>query len=158
MTVRLRQACHRLLYSDRVPGHHATLTSTALLFFLAFGCSDPAVQEFGRAAPPLPGPTSPDPILYHVSAKEVKATPGVDLVVFDIVLAVTHEGNQVEGASVYLWISTGILQGTEVQSGMGGLVTIAWQVPSGNRAILSACAVPRLQDPCLPTVVVRRDT
>ncbi len=135
-----------------------TLTSTALLCFLAFGCSDPAVQEFGRAAPPFPGPSIPDPILYSVSAEEVKATPGVDLVVFDIVLAVTHEGNRVGGASVYLWASTGMLPGTEFQSGMRGWVTITWRVPVGNRAILSACAVPRLQDPCLPTVVVRRDT
>jgi len=135
-----------------------TLTPTALLFFLAFGCSDSAVQEFGRAAPPFPGPSIPDPILYSVSAEEVKATPGVDLVVFDIVLAVTHEGNRVGGASVYLWASTGMLPGTEFQSGMRGWVTITWRVPVGNRAILSACAVPPLQDPCLPTVVVRRDT
>ncbi len=135
-----------------------TLTSTALLCFLAFGCSDPAVQEFGRAAPPFPGPSIPDPILYSVSAEEVKATPGIDLVVFDIVLAVTHEGTQVQGASVYLWASTGMLPGTEFQSGMRGWVTITWRVPVGNRAILSACAVPPLQDPCLPTVVVRRDT
>ncbi len=135
-----------------------TLTSTALLFFLAFGCSDPAVQEFGRAAPPLPGPSIPDPILYSVSAEDVTATPGPDVVVFDIVLVVTHEGTLIEGASVYLRVSTGVLPATELQSGMGGLVTIAWQVPSGNRAILSACAVPPLQDPCLPTVVVRRNT
>ncbi len=135
-----------------------TLTSTALLCFLAFGCSDPAVQEFGRAAPPFPGPSIPDPILYSVSAEDVTATPGPDVVVFDIVLVVTREGNLIEGASVYLWVSTGILPGTELQSRLGGLVTITWRVPVGNRAILSACAVPRLQDPCLPTVVVRRDT
>ena len=135
-----------------------TLTSAALLCFLAFGCSDPAAQEFGRAAPPFPGPTNPDPILYSVSAKDVTATPGPDLVVFDIVLAVTHEGNQIEGASVYLWVSTGVLSGTELQSGIRGWVTITWRVPVGNRAILSACAVPPFQDPCLPTVVVRRDT
>ena len=135
-----------------------TLTSTALLCFLAFGCSDPAVQEFGRAAPPFPGPSIPDPILYSVSAEDVTATPGPDVVDFDIVLVVTHEGNLIEGASVYLWVSTGILSGSELQSRLGGLVTITWRVPVGNRAILSACAVPSLQDPCLPTVVVRRDT
>lgn len=136
-----------------------TLISPTLLCFLALGCNDPASQGFGRPPRPPPGPSVPNPVLYQVSAQEVKATPdGPDWVLFDIVLAVTHEGNRVEGASVYLWASTGILPGTELRSGSRGGVTLTWRVAVGNRAILSACAVPPLQDPCLPTVVVRRDT
>lgn len=136
-----------------------TLISPVLLCFLALGCNDPATQGFGRPPPPPPVPSTPDPILYRVSAQDVKATPdGPDRVLFDIVLAVTHEGNGVEAASVYLWASTGILSETEPQPGRHGRVTITWRVALGNRAILSACAVPLLQDPCLPTVVVRRDT
>ncbi len=133
--------------------------SPALLCFLALGCSDPAAQGFGPPPPPPPGPSIPDPILYRVSAEDVKATPdGPDGVLFDIVLAVTHEGTGVEAATVYLWASTGVLLETELQSGRHGRITITWRVAGGNRAILSACAVPPLQDPCLPTVVVRRDT
>ena len=136
-----------------------TLISPALLCFLALGCSDPAAQGFGP--PPLPprGPTIPGPVLYRVSAEDVKATPdGPDGVLFDIVLAVTHEGTGIRAATVYLWASTGILSDTNLQSGRHGRVTITWRVAAGNRVILSACAVPPLQDPCLPTVVVRRDT
>ena len=136
-----------------------TLVSPALLCCLALGCSDPAAQGFGPPPPRPPGPSIPDPVLYRVSAEDVKATPdGPDGVLFDIVLAVTHEGAGVEAAVVHLWASTGVLSGTELQSGRHGRVTITWRVAVGNRAILSACAVPPIQDPCLPTVVVRRDT
>lgn len=136
-----------------------TVISPALLCFLALGCNDPVAQGFGPPPPPPPVPSTPDPILYRVSAEDVKATPdGPDRVLFDIVLAVTHEGTGVEAASVYLWASIGFLSDTELQSGRRGRVTITWRVALGNRAILSACAVPPLQDPCLPTVVLRRDT
>lgn len=132
---------------------------SALLGILALGCSEPGSQEFGPSTPPLPGPSTPEPILYSVSAGDVIAAPdGADGVVFDIVLAVTHAGREVEGAAVYLWASAGVLSGTEFRSGTHGWVAVTWRVAAGNRAILSACAVPLLQDPCLPTVVVRRDT
>ena len=122
-------------------------------------CHEPNVQPFGPTDRPPPIPPEPEPILYQVTTRAVATEPADTLVRFLVTLQVSHNENPVSGASVYLWVSAGTIAGSgKTSSDQSGQVEVVWDAPQQTRVILSACATQSVAPPCMPTVVMRRDT
>jgi hypothetical protein len=130
-----------------------------LLILPMVACREPKVQPFGPPEPPTPAAPQPTPTLYRVEASELGSEPVGNSVRLHIMLEVTNDTRPVAGASVYLWGSTGTLAGSgKTASDPTGKVELLWDVPVQTRAILSACATQPAAPPCMPTVIMRRDT
>ena len=134
----------------------------ALVIPFAVGsCNGPAVQGFGPSKAPTPDPPIPEPVLYRIAPHEVirDDSPRGSQVRFIITLEVTHNGNTVAGAAVYLWVSGGtLLAGSTETTDAVGQLTFEWLVGPRQRNILSACATQSTSPPCQPRVVVVRLT
>ena len=131
----------------------------ALLVLLCVGCHEPNVQPFGPSELPVPDPPEPRAILYQVTTAAVATETAGTIVRFRVTLQVSNNEYTVAGASVYLWVSAGTIQGPEkTNSDLAGRVELVWEAPRQSRVILSACATQSGAPPCLPKVVMRRDT